>query len=255
MSFFSDFSKGISFHIKAFEFIAKHRLWAYFLYPIAIMLILGIFGFWSTFSLGGKLADDVISLIGLSDPGEGWLHWVNFILSFLIGLILKVFLFFVFSSFLKFIVLIVCSPIMALLSERVDEINSEKKYPFRFKQFLHDIFRGISVTFRNMFFETLIIFACMLIGWIPIIGWIVVPFLWIIGWYFLGFNMMDYTYERRKLKVSEGAIFTRKHKGIAIGNGMIFSFLLMIPFLGIALAPVLSVVAATLATIDTMERK
>lgn len=255
MAFFSDFGKGISFHIKAFQFIAKHGLWIYFLYPIAIMIILGFFGFWSTFSLGGKLSDYVISLIGFSDPGDRWLHWLNIILSFVIGLILKVLLFFVFSSFLKFIVLIVCSPIMALLSERVDEIHAGKKFPFQFGQFIHDIFRGIRVTLRNMFLETAILLACMLIGWIPVLGWIVVPFLYIIGWYFLGFNMMDYTYERRKLKISEGAVFTRKHKGIAVGNGMIFSFLLMIPFAGIALAPILSVVAATLATIETMEKK
>lgn len=255
MGFWSDFGTGVSTHLKAFQFIAKHGLWLYFLYPIVIMLILAIFGFWSTFSIGGKLADYVISLIGLSDPGEGWLHWLSLILSFIIGLILKVLLFFIFSSFLKFIVLIVCSPIMALLSERVDEIISGKKYPFKFSQFLHDMFRGIAVTFRNMFLETSIIFACLLIGWIPIIGWIVVPFLWIVGWYFLGFNMMDYTYERRKLKIAEGAIFTRKHKGIAIGNGMMFSFLLMIPALGITLAPILSVVAATLATTETMEKK
>ncbi|OGU80229.1 MAG: hypothetical protein A2W11_07470 [Ignavibacteria bacterium RBG_16_35_7] len=255
MAFFSDFGKGISFHIKAFQFIAKHGLWIYFLYPIVLMLILGIFGIWSVFSLGGDLADYVISRIGISDPGEGWLHWLSIILSFLIGLILKVLLFFLFSSFLKFFVLIVCSPIMALLSERVDEIHVGKTYPFHLGQFIHDIFRGIRVTLRNMFYETAILLACLIIGWIPIIGWVVVPFLWIIGWYFLGFNMMDYTYERRKLKISEGAVFTRKHKGTAVGNGMTFSFLLMIAFLGITLAPILSVVAATLATIDTMEKQ
>ena len=255
MQFFTDFGKGISFHIKAFQFIAKHGLWFYFLYPIIILVILAFFGFWSTFALGSELADYVLSLINLSDPGDGWQHWASLILGFIIGLILKVLLFFVFSSFLKFFVLIFCSPIMALLSERIDEINSGVTYPFNLKQFLHDIFRGILVTFRNMFFELAIVIASLIIGWIPIIGFIVVPFLWIIGWYFLGFNMMDYTYERRKLTISQGAKFTRKHKGIAVGNGMIFSFLLWIPFLGIVLAPVLSVVAATLATIDTMDKQ
>ncbi len=255
MAFFSDFGKGVSYHLKAFQFIAKNGLWIYFLYPIVIMLILGIFGFWSTFALGGKMADQVISMIGLSNSHEGWLAVLFGILRFIIGLLLKVILFFIFSSFLKFIVLIVCSPIMALLSERIDEIKSGKRYPFRFGQFLHDIFRGIRVTFRNMFFEYGILLLCMIIGWIPLVGWIIVPFIYLIGWYFLGFNMMDYSYERRKLKISEGAKFTRKHKGIAIGNGMMFSFLLMIPFLGITLAPILSVVAATLATIDTMEKE
>lgn len=254
MKFFSDFGKGITFHFKAFQFIAQHKLWGYFIYPIAFMVVLWLIGFWSTFSLGRQLADYILSLIKIDDPGEGWLHWLNITLGFAIGLILKVLLFFIFSAFLKFIVLIICSPIMALLSERVDEILSGNKFPFSFRQLLLDIFRSLRVTFRTLFFQTLLFIVCIFIGWIPIIGAIVVPFLWITGFYFMGFNMMDYTYERRKMNISAGAKFTRSHKGIAIGNGMIFSLLLWIPFLGISLAPVLSVVAATLATINAMEK-
>ncbi|MDQ3110131.1 MAG: EI24 domain-containing protein [Bacteroidota bacterium] len=255
MRFFTDFGKGVSFHIRAFQFIAKHGLWAYFIYPVVIMAALWIFGFWSTFALGDTIADAVIELLGLKDSHEGWVGKLLSVLSFIIGLLLKVLLFFVFNSFLKFIVLIICSPIMALLSEKVDEINSGKKFPFSFVQLLKDIFRSILVTFRTLFFQSLIFIACMFIGWVPVIGWAVVPFLWMVGWYFLGFNMMDYTYERRKMNISEGAAFTRKHKGIAIGNGMVFSALLWIPFLGIALAPVVSAVAGTLATIDAMKEK
>lgn len=253
MKFFTDFGKGITFHFKAFSFIAKHKLWAYFIYPIAIMVVLWIFGFWSTFSLGRQLSDYILSLIKIDDPGEGWLHWLNITLGFALGLIMKVLLFFIFSAFLRFIVLIICSPIMALLSERVDEILSGKKFPFSIAQFLYDIFRSVRVTFRALFFQSLIYIVCLFVGWIPVIGALVIPFLWISGWYFMGFNMMDYTYERRKMNISAGAKFTRSHKGIAVGNGMVFSFLLWIPFLGITLAPVLSVVAGTLATINALE--
>ncbi len=254
MQFFTDFGKGISYHFKACRFIAKHNLWGYFIYPVVIMAVLVIFGFWSTFALGSELADYILSLIDIPDPGEGWLHWVHLILTFVIGLILKVLLLFIVGALLKFIVLILCSPVMALLSERIDEINSGQKFPFVLSQFLYDIFRGILVTFRTMFFQTLIFIACIFIGWIPILGWIVIPFLWIVSWYFLGFNMMDYTYERRKMNISSGAGFTQKHKGIAIGNGMVFSLLLWIPYLGIALGPIISVVAGTLATIDALEK-
>lgn len=219
------------------------------------MIVLWTLGFWSTFSIGRQLSDYILSLIQIDDPGEGWLHWLNITLSLALGLIMKVLLFFIFSAFLKFIVLIICSPIMALLSERIEEILSGNKFPFSFKQFIIDIFRGIRVTFRTLFFQSLIYIACLFVGWIPIIGALVIPVLWISGWYFMGFNMMDYTYERRKMNISAGAKFTRSHKGIAIGNGMIFSFLLWIPFLGITLAPILSIVAGTLATIDALEKK
>lgn len=255
MKFFSDFGLGVSTHIKAFEFISKHRLWLYFLYPLAIMIVLFIVGFFSTFALGSWLANKILDNMGNVVSDNGSWAWVNTVLSLLIGLILKVLLFVVFSAYLKYIVLIVCSPVLALLSERVDEIITGRKYPFNFAQFLKDMFRGILVTLRNMLFETLIILACFVIAWLPVIGWLTIPFIWIIGWYFLGFNMMDYTYERRRISISAGASFTRKHKGIAIGNGMIFSFLLAIPFIGITLGPILSVVAGTLATLERMENR
>jgi CysZ protein len=47
----------------------------------------------------------------------------------------------------------------------------------------------------------------------------------------------------------------RKHKGIAIGNGFIFSMLLYIPFLGVIVSPVLSATAGTLATLETMKEE
>ena len=43
---------------------------------------------------------------------------------------------------------------------------------------------------------------------------------------------------------------TRKHKGIAIGNGFVFSMILLLPFIGVIIAPILSVVAATLAVLE-----
>lgn len=261
MSFWSDFGKGVSTHIKAWSFIAEHRLWGYFLYPVALVVVLFIFGFYSAFGLGNYIAGLLMDLITPEtiDTGYGWLDVVLMVLSWVLkivaGFIIKAFIFAILIKFIRYAVLILCSPMMALLSERVDEIITGNKYPFVFSLFIKDVFRGIGVTLRNMLFEMLFIVGCFFIGWIPVIGWFTVPFLWIVGWYFLGFNMMDYTYERKRLSISQGAYFTRKHKGIAIGNGMVFSMLLLIPYIGLLIAPVLSSVAGTLATMEMMEEK
>lgn len=261
MSFWSDFGKGVSTHVKAWGFIAEHKLWLYFLYPVVLVLLLYIFGFYSAFGLGNYLSGLIIDWITPDkfDTGYGWLDGllacVSWIVRFALGFIIKAFFFAILIKYIRYIVLILCSPMMALLSERVDEIMTGNKYPFVFSQFIKDMFRGMGVAIRNMLFELLFILGCFIIGWIPVIGWFTVPFLWIVGWYFLGFNMMDYTYERKRLRISEGARFTRRHKGIAIGNGMIFSFLLIIPFAGMIIAPVLSSVAGTLATMEMMDEE
>lgn len=252
MAFFNDLGKGISSHLKAIEFIGKNGLWYYFLFPAAIMTLLWVGGFWSIMSLSDWLVEKAIAWMGLEgNRSDDWLGWLQTIGSFIVGFALKLLFLIFMSSYLKYIVLIVCSPILALLSERIDEIVSGNKYPFNFPQFLHDMLRGIVVTLRNLLFETAIIFACLFIAWIPVIGWFTIPFLYVVAWYFMGFSMMDYTYERQKLTIGQGASFTRRHKGIAIGNGFIFSMILLIPFIGICIAPVLSVVAATLAVIET----
>ena len=252
MGFWSDLGKGISTHVRGLEFIFKNGLWHFFLYPFIILALLFVGGYWSILELSNWIVDWAMNYFGLSSEAstEDWTGILAIVGNFLVSIILKIFFLLIFASYIKYIVLIVCSPILALLSERVDEIINKKKYPFNFGQFIHDMFRGILVTLRNMALETLIVLACLVVGWIPVIGWLTVPFLYILGWYFLGFSMMDYSYERLRFKIIEGARFTRKHKGVAIGNGFIFSMILLIPFLGVIIAPILSVVAATLAVLE-----
>lgn len=251
MGFWNDLGKGITTHGKAFEFIAKHKLWHYFAFPVIILALLWIAGFWSIMGLSDFLVEKAIEWFGLQTTDEGWLGWVEKIGAWIVGFALKILFILFMSSYLKYIVLIICSPILALLSERIDEIISGNIYPFHFPTFLKDMLRGILVTLRNMMLETLIILACLLIAWIPLIGWLTIPFLYLLAWYFMGFAMMDYTFERKRFTIGQGARFTRRHKGIAIGNGFIFSMILLVPFLGICVAPILSVVAATLAVIET----
>ncbi|MCA6364653.1 MAG: EI24 domain-containing protein [Bacteroidetes bacterium] len=254
MAFFKDLGIGFSSHIKAIEFIAKHNLWLYFLWPLLIAVVMGVAGFSSTFYLGGLVADKIIALIGLNGEWSDSMDWLRVGLSFLISGIFKALFIYLFTSMLKYIVLIICSPILALLSERIDEIVTGTTIPFNFGQLLHDMLRGILITLRNMFLELAIWLGCLFVVFIPLLGWALYwplqAFQAIVAWYFLGFSMMDYSYERRRMKISEGVRFTRRHKGIAIANGFVFSILLWIPFLGISIAPVLSCVAATLAVLE-----
>jgi CysZ protein len=59
--------------------------------------------------------------------------------------------------------------------------------------------------------------------------------------------MIDYSCERNKLSPAASIAFVGRHKGLAIGNGMMFYFMHAIPVLGWVLAPAYSVVAATLS--------
>ena len=149
----------------------------------------------------------------------------------------------------KYLVLIFVSPILAFLSEAVDRKITGNDYPLNVKQITKDIVRGTGLAIRNMFLE----FGFIIVGYLvsvflPIVWPVVMVFLWIVGWYFFGFSMIDYTSERQQLSIQKSVSYVRKHKGLAIGNGMAFSFLFYIPLLGAIAAPIIGVVAATLGT-------
>lgn len=258
MTFFSEFGRGISAHISAIKFTAKHKLWWYFAVPLILSIILTVGGFYSIWGIGNIAGDALCHYSGLLMPESERNTVAGFIaggVATVLGWIISFLFFLLMMKLLRYLILIIISPVLALASERVDGIITGKKYPFELHQFLKDVMRGITVSLRNMLLELLIFTGTLCISWIPGLNLLIIPFLAITGWYFLGLNMMDYTFERHRMKISEGTRFTRKHKGLAIGNGLIYSLLLYIPFLGFTFGPVLSVIAATIATLEKLEKK
>ena len=257
MGFWKDIGRGFSSHVDAIPFIFKNGLWVYFIYPILIGIFLFVVGLVSFFAVKEIIVDWAMDLMGLNDGGLDDLlgGWIKPIIAFVVGLVVKLVLFFVFNAIYKYIILIILSPVLALLSERVEEIKYGVKFPFEFNQFVKDVLRGILITIRNMFIEYGIILLCLLVIWIPVVGWIISILLYILSAYFVGFSMMDYTSERRRLKISQSVSFVRRRKGIAISNGFIFNILLLIPFIGISIGPVISVVAATLAATEAFDEE
>ena len=108
------------------------------------------------------------------------------------------------------------------------------------------------MSLRNMFLEYFFIALCFVITlFFPPLIFLSAPFLLFVSWYFLGFTMMDYNFERHKMSVSQSVKFTRKNIGTACGIGAIYSFLMLLPwFVGLMFGPVLAVVAATICFLE-----
>jgi len=259
MAFFKDLGRGFSSHADALVFLFRHNLWFYFIYPVLIAIAIFFLGVLSYVALKDWMMDQVMDWLGLNDlPGAGWWGgWVKDAAGWVFGFTFGLIFFFIYNIIYKYILLIILSPVLAYLSERIEEVKSMKTFPFDFGQLLKDILRGILIALRNLFIELGVILLCTLIAWLPGVGWLfgilLAPFLYILASYFLGFSMMDYTCERHRMKISQSTRFIRKHKGIAIGNGIVFNLLLLIPFVGISIGPILSVTAATLASLEAME--
>jgi CysZ protein len=100
--------------------------------------------------------------------------------------------------------------------------------------------------------ELLLTIPIILIGFIPVVGIISSVLLFLVQSYYAGFGNMDYTLERH-YKYSESIQFVRRNRGLAIGNGIVFMLMLLIPFVGIILVLPLSVTAASTETLRVLE--
>lgn len=240
-AFLRELISGVQMHATAFRFIHEQKLHGWLLLPIGVNLLL----FVSTFGLSSYFSDAVTQWITnwLGDEDSLWqklLYWTLFLGS-------RLLVFFAYALFYKNIVFIVLSPLLAFLSEKTDEKATGNSYPFSWSQLMKDVIRGVRLALRNLLYELGLSFVLLAFGFVPLVGWISPILLLMVQSYFYGFSMLDYSCERYKMNTSESLLFVRAHKGLAIGLGLSFYGLFLLPYVGWIIAPVWGIVAATLA--------
>jgi CysZ protein len=67
--------------------------------------------------------------------------------------------------------------------------------------------------------------------------------------------MMDYAFEMDGLSIIKSRETIRKNAGIALGNGLMFNLIILLPLIGVILGPVLALVAARVAIDDNKNTK
>ncbi len=250
-----DIITAIQAYFQANRFIAKHKLWKWIFIPgliYSLLFFAGMYFFW-------KSSGSAIEWMFLQTGIKGWMDkmndsWLRFLFIFGRIMLHLVFLLFYFSLF-KYIFLIIGSPVFAYLSEKTEAIIEGKDFPFNFKQLLKDIVRGVKLAFRNVLWQTVYTVSILILSFIPVIGWVTPLIGLLIECYYLGFSMIDYSCERNKLSTSQSIAFIGRHKGLAIGNGLVFYLMHFIPILGWILAPSYAVIAATLSLYNTKHNK
>ncbi|MEN8927464.1 MAG: EI24 domain-containing protein [Flavobacteriales bacterium] len=253
MKFTTNLSLGFKSYLEAVGFIFKHNLWKYLIIPLILFGII--------FYTGHKfeaLSEAAKTARGGEDVGFLASSWLFIKVQF------YWFLEFIFLDATKYLVMIFLSPLLAILSERTEEILTGNKYKFNLKHLIIDVKRGIGIALRMLVFE----FGIIFILWLPICklfginDFIYEGVALFIGFYFYGFAYVDYINERLRLSVRESWKFMKKHAGLAIAIGSVYSLFYKIPSLiptqnkwldtvldnfGVLFAPVLAIVAATIA--------
>jgi CysZ protein len=222
-------------------------LWKWIIIPgiiYAILFAIGIYVFWQS---SAHVIDYFFSKTGLKvwlqKEHDSWLRFIFIFGQLIFQLILMLFYF----SWFKYLFLIIGSPVFAWLSEKTEAIISNTNYPFDFNKYINDIRRGIQIALRNSLWQTVYFVTILFLSLVPIIGWASPVLAIFVECYYFGFSMLDYTSERKGLSSSASIDFIGDHKGLAIGNGMVFFIMHAILFVGWVIAPGYAVVAATLS--------
>ena len=238
---------AIQSYSKAHQFISKHKLWKWIIIPgvlYTLLFCVGMYLFWDSSNTAVTWLSKFIGI-------ERWLHHQQSgLLSFLFvmgGIMVRLILVFFYFSLFKYLFLIIGSPLFAYLSQQTEALIQGKEFHFRLDQLLKDMGRGIRLAVRNSLWQTVYTVSILVLSFIPLVGWITPVISTFVECYFYGFSMLDYSCERHNLSPSASIAFIGQHKGLAIGNGLVFYGMHFVPFLGWVLAPSYAVIAATIS--------
>ena len=210
---------------------------------------------------------------------------MNEIIWHLIYLMLEISIAVLLMKFSKYLVIAILSPLISEISMKTEKILVGRTYPFSWRQLYHDILRALRIIVRNMMWEYtffLIIFLVSYLGWKDPVSSPIFYLTFAIGFYYYGFGFMDYILERLRLDMDQSISFVRKHRGLTVAIGTVYSVLILVPvdisalfdwtnfainplgflsrfFLHLLLwamasaAPILAIVTATLAMHDLVD--
>jgi CysZ protein len=238
---------AIQAYFDAHQFISRQKLWKWIVVPgivYALLFCIGMYFFWHS-------TNNVVSWITGGIGVEGWLkRQRSSLLTFLFvmaELMIRIVLMLFYFSLFKYLILIIGAPAFAYLSERTESSLEERPFSFSFKQLVRDAWRGVQVAGRNTAWQTVYIVAVLLLSFVPVVGWVAPVVALFIECYYYGFSMLDYSCGRAQLPQAQSIRFISHHRGLAIGNGLLFYAMHIVPVVGWVLAPAYAIIAATVS--------
>ena len=226
----------------------QHRMWKWMIVPGIIYAVLFLLGM-NYFSQSSSFFIEWIIL------KTGLKSWVDSLSSDLIGFFITMGSFWLWFTLLllyftlfKFILLALFSPFFAYLHLRIAAIQKNEPFQFHWTPYRKLVFRALALSLTNMLWQAVYLVPIILVCTIPIIGWFTPIFTILMECYFFGYAMLDYGLATENKTRLVAATYVSRHKGLPIGNGIIFYLLHLIPLIGWMTAPFYALIAAHLNT-------
>ena len=236
--------KGLQVYSGAYGLISKLKLWKYFIIPMLISLVVFVLVFVSAYGLSDNLGEWMAGIWPWEFGRETFTSISTFIggiVIFTIGLITY-----------KHIIMALASPFMSPVSEKIETYFTGQPATNSVNtSFAKQTIRGLRIGLRNLSKELIYTLPILLLKFIPVVNIFSTALLFLVQAYYAGFSNMDYTLERH-FSYKDSVAFIRKNRGLAIGNGIGFLLLLLIPLIGVILVLPLSVTSASVIAVDLL---
>ena len=226
-------------------FIRQHKMLRWIIIPGIIYTLLFIVAM----ILFARSSNDAVSWLSRQLSIEPWLQKErNPFLAFIFlmsGIMMRLVLFLFYFALFKYLVLIIGSPVFAYLSEKTEAIIDNRDYKFNLKQILPDAKRAISLAIRNAGWQTIYMIGLIFLSLIPVIGWITPLIAVLVECYYYGFSMLDYRLAKNNFTLQQSIFYSGRHKGLSIGNGIVFYLMHVV----VVFAPAFAIIASSLSVI------
>ncbi|HMR90866.1 MAG TPA: EI24 domain-containing protein [Chitinophagaceae bacterium] len=228
---------------EAHRFVIRHRLWKWVVIPGLIYTALFLAGMYFFGRSATAVIEYVTHILQLSD----WIQrfqsgFLGFLFTFA-GIIIWLTLLLCYFSVFKYLFLIIGSPVFAYVSRKTELILAGSDQSPEWPAVRKEAARGIRVALRSGAWQILYLAGLLLLSLVPVVGWITPLIVLLLECYYYGASMVDYGMARNKLPMKESLAFISRHKGLALGNGIMFYLL----HIAIIFAPSYAIIAATLS--------
>ena len=228
---------------EAHRFILQHKLWKWVVIPGIIYTLLFVTGMYFFGKSATSVIDYITNILHLSDWSQRFQYGLLGFLFTFAGIMFWLTLLLFYFSFFKYICLIIGSPIFAYISRKTESILDNNDHAPGWAEIKKEASRSVLLAIRNCGWQTVYLVTLLLLSLIPLVGAVAPLIVIFVECYYYGFSMLDYSIARNKYTPSQSVHFIGRHKGLAIGNGILFYLMHVV----IIFAPAYAIIAATMS--------
>jgi CysZ protein len=249
------FLTGLLAPWRALAFSKTQRFWHYYLLPMLLNLLLFTLLLVGAYFFSDFANEKVQHWLQIETWGSLW----RGVFAWLFRILLFLSLFLLYFKTYKILLLTLLSPLFSFIASKIEEMQNPQweAPPFSWTIFWQDLRRSLIINLTNLAIELSLTTPLLLLGFfVSVLSPFTTLLVVLIESFFWGFGLFDFRNEVLRRNVAESRAFIWQNKALALGLGLMVYLMLLVPIVGVLIAPILGVIGACRASwaLDTAQK-